>query len=206
MERRVPMTERSTDSRRGRYFVTDPYLRFYYRFLAAYQSKLAMGQQQQMLVTIDEHLPEFIQANTWQELCQEWLLLASAQDEIPAPIEEVGSEWKRSFTIDVVGISEADRSLVLGCCLWNTEPLNLEPMHELVKRTSAIIPKGEEDWQIYFVGFAAGGWTETAVAEANAVIVDDKVGRARRKWQATGIRLVDLDTIDEDLERWSDSA
>ncbi len=205
VERRVPVTERATDSRRGRYFVTDPYLRFYYRFLAAYQSKLAMGQQQQMLANIGENLPEFIQTNTWQELCREWLLLASARDQIPVPIEEVGSDWKRSFTIDVVGISEAERSLVLGCCLWHTEPSDLEPMHELVKRTTAIIPKGEEDWQVYFVGFAANGWTETAVAEVHTVILDDKVGRARRKWQAVGIRLLDLNEIDADLERWSES-
>jgi hypothetical protein len=202
VERRVPVTERSADSRRGRYFVTDPYLRFYYRFLAAYQSKLAMGQQQQMLATIDEHLPEFIRANTWQELCREWLLIASAKDVIPVPVEEVGSDWKRSFTIDVVGISEEDRSLVLGCCLWNDAPVDLTPMVELVKRASAIIPKGEEDWQVYFVGFAAGGWTETAVSEADSVIVDDKT---RRKWHATGVRLVDLAQIDDDLAAWSDS-
>jgi uncharacterized protein len=206
VERRVPVTERSADSRRGRYFVTDPYLRFYYRFLAAYQSKLAMGQQEQMLATIDEHLPEFIRANTWQELCREWLLLASAKDEIPVPVEEVGSDWKRSFTIDVVGISEEDRSLVLGCCLWNEVPADLEPMIELVKRTSAIIPKGEDDWQVYFVGFAAGGWTETAVAEAKSVIVEDNAGRARRKWQAAGVRLVDLAQIDDDLANWADSS
>jgi len=195
--------ERSTDSRRGRYFVTDPYLRFYYRFLAAYQSKLAMGQQQQMLTNIEQNLPEFIRSNTWQELCREWLLLASAQDDIPVPLEEVGSDWKRSFTIDVVGISEEERSLVLGCCLWNEEPAGLESMIELVKRTSAIIPKGEEDWQVYFVGFAAGGWTETAVAAASSVIVEDKT---RRKWQAMGVRLVDLAQIDDDLARWSEGS
>jgi hypothetical protein len=73
----------------------------------------------------------------------------------------------------------------------------------LVKRASAIIPKGEEDWQVYFVGFAAGGWTETAVAEAGSVIIDDK---ARRKWHAVGVRLVDLAQIDDDLAAWSDSS
>jgi AAA+ ATPase superfamily predicted ATPase len=202
VERRVPVTERSADSRRGRYFVTDPYLRFYYRFLAAYQSKLAMGQQQQMLQYIDLNMPEFIQKNTWQELCREWVLLASAQDELPIPVEEVGSEWKRSFTIDVVGISEQDRSLVLGCCLWNETPADPAPLQELVRRTSAIIPKGEEDWQVYFLGFASGGWSDTAVSEANTIIGDDKTGRSRRKWQAAGIRLLNLAEVDADLERW----
>ena len=56
------------DSRRGRYFVTDPYLRFFYRFMSAYQSKLALGQTQQLLDIIQDELPSFIDRNTWQEL------------------------------------------------------------------------------------------------------------------------------------------
>lgn len=203
VERRVPVSERSTDSRRGRYFITDPYLRFYYRYLAAYQSKLAMGQQRQMLQHIEESMPEFIQANTWQELCQEWLLLASAHDEIPLPVEHVGSEWKRTYTIDVVGVSEEARSLVLGCCLWNEQPADLRPFEELVQRTSATIPIGEEDWSVYYIGFAAGGWSEKAQTQAKTVVLEDKAGRARRKWQPVGIRLIDLATVDADLARWS---
>lgn len=206
VERRVPVTERSADSRRGRYFVTDPYLRFFYRFLAAYQSKLAMGQQEQMLETIERELPGFIQKNTWQELCREWLLRASATGELPVPVEDVGSEWKRSFTIDVVGISEQDRSLVLGCCLWNDEPADLEPLQELVRRTTSLIPSGEEDWSVYYVGFASGGWQDTAVAGAESIVYEEKAARARRKWQAAGVRLVDLLQLDADLARWLGSA
>ncbi|HID54803.1 MAG TPA: ATP-binding protein [Anaerolineae bacterium] len=204
VERRVPVTERSADSRRGRYFVTDPYLRFFYRFLAAYQSKLAMGQQEQMLVAIELELPAFIQKNTWQELCREWLLRASAKGELPVPVEEVGSEWKRSFAIDVVGISEEDRSLILGCCLWNEAPADLEPLQELVRRTSSLIPSGEEDWSVHYVGFASGGWSETAVAGIEDVVYEEKAARARRKWQAVGVQLVDLPRIDADLARWSE--
>lgn len=203
VQRRVPVTERDADSRRGRYFVVDPYLRFYYRFLAAYQSKLAMGQQKQMLETIEHSLPTFIEANTWQEMCRQWLLIASDQGEIPLPVEHIGSEWKRSFTIDVVGISELDRSLVLGCCLWQDELSDFEPIQELVRRTSSIIPTGEEDWAVYYVGFASGGWTEQAQAEVAALALEDKAGRTRRKWRLAGARLVDLAGVDADLKRWA---
>lgn len=203
VERRVPVSERSVDSRRGRYFVVDPYLRFYYRYLAAYQSKLAMGQQRQMLESIEQNLPAFIEANTWQELCRQWLLMASAQDDLPLPVEHVGAEWKRTFSIDVVGISEMDRSLVLGCCLWNEAPSDAEPIQELVRRTSSIIPTGEEDWSVYYVGFAAGGWLPDVQAEVEASLHDEKASRARRKWQPSGLRLVDLERLDADLTRWS---
>jgi len=60
VSRRVPVSQLGIDSRRGRYFVTDPYLRFFYRFMSAYQSKLALGQNQQLLEMIEEELPEFM--------------------------------------------------------------------------------------------------------------------------------------------------
>jgi hypothetical protein len=47
VERRVPVTQ-GERSRLGHYHV-DPYLRFYYRFLASRQSQLALGIQEQLL-------------------------------------------------------------------------------------------------------------------------------------------------------------
>ncbi len=198
--RQVPVSQFGTDSRRGRYFVTDPYLRFFYRFMSASQSKLALGQTQPLLDQIEEDLPDFISHNTWQELCREWLLLASAQGEIPVMVEEVGSEWAKSYTIDVAGISEHGKNLVLGDCYWQEGPVGLEAIEEIIKKTPNIVPKRKEGWSVYYVLFSARGWTEEAKAKA-AQLVDD-VGW-RRRWRATGIRLLNLDIVDADLVRWS---
>ena len=63
MERRAPVTQVER-SRLGRYHITDPYLRFYYRFLANRQTQLALGVQEQSLAEIKRHLRDFIGANT----------------------------------------------------------------------------------------------------------------------------------------------
>jgi hypothetical protein len=198
--RQVPVTQLGTDSRRGRYFVTDPYLRFFYRFMSAYQSKLALGQTQQLLEIIQDELPPFIDRNTWQELCREWLLLASANDEIPIPVDEVGSEWAKNYTIGVAGISDRSKSLVLGDTYWQDAPQDLAVVEELVKKTSQVVPTGSDDWSVYFVVFSAGGWTEKARAEANRLV---RRLSQRRRWRAAGIRLMDLQEVDRDLIRWS---
>ncbi len=200
VERQVPIMERSPDSRRGRYFITDPFLRFFYRFLAAYQSKLALGKMDQTMQSIVDGLPQFIEDNTWQELCREWVLSASAQGELPVPIEEVGSEWKRSYTVDIVGVSFTDRTLVLGSCHWGDEVLDLAPIDELLRRTSAVIPD-KESWSVFYVGFSATGWNEQAHAEATALVDNYRPGRA--KWQAVGVRLLSLEDVDADLARWT---
>ncbi len=198
--RQVPVTQMGTDSRRGRYFVTDPYLRFFYRFMSAYQSKLALGQTQQMLEIIQEELPPFINRNTWQELCREWLLLASAHDRIPVPLEDVGSEWAKNYTVNVAGLSSQHKSLILGDTYWLDEPQDLAAVEELAKKTTHIVPAGGGAWSVYYVAFSAGGWTEQARAKA-AQLVED-FGR-RRRWRPAGIRLMDLQEVDADLIRWS---
>jgi AAA+ ATPase superfamily predicted ATPase len=198
VSREVPVTELGTDSRRGRYLVTDPYLRFFYRFLSADQSKLALGEQQQVLTSINNSMPQFIQIYTWRELCQEWLLRASARGAIPVPVERVGSEWKRSYTIDVVGINQAEKSLVLGASIWNEDPADSAPLKELVKRTTAVLP-ANEDWSVYHLGFAANGWQPDVAQQATVMAT---TAAEDKTWHSAGVRLLDLQEVDADLSQW----
>ena len=200
--RAVPITQLGTDSRRGRYFVTDPYLRFFYRFMSAYQSKLALGQMDEMLGLIQGALPVFIADNTWRELCMEWVLRASGNGEIPVPVEEVGSEWAKNYVVDVVGISTSATSLVLGDCYWTDMPLGITAIEELVQKTATIVPKNDQVWSIYYVLFSASGWTKEAREGAEQAIIEGQPGR-RKRWQPMGIRLVDLNGLDADLIQWS---
>lgn len=204
VERRIPVTETNPNSRRGRYFVTDPYLRFYYRFLAAYHSKLAMGQHQQTMVAIESDLPAFIEQNTWLDLCQEWLLRASDQGELPFAIEDVGGEWKRSFMVDVVGYNPTAHQLVLGVRCWNAAPVDATPLCELIDRTKAVLTKDDEAlWTVYYIGFFAGGWQSDVLSEGEAYAQSQASGRGRQRWQVAGVRLLDLETVDNDLARWT---
>ena len=86
VERRVPLTQ-AERSRLGRYHIVDPYLRFYYRFLANRQAQIALGIQEQSLAEISRHLRDFIGANTWEEICREWLLRASAHGAFPVSVD-----------------------------------------------------------------------------------------------------------------------
>jgi hypothetical protein len=67
----VPLTEMKINSRRGRYYIVDPFLRFYYHFVAAFQAKLALGEQEEIVQAVEDGLPQFIEENTWPELCRE---------------------------------------------------------------------------------------------------------------------------------------
>ena len=88
--------------------------------------------------------------------------------------------------------------MVLGACVWNDEPADVDLIQELAKRTSAIVPKGET-WSVYYLGFAANGWKDGAAEQADQIIQTTAKGKL---WQSVGVRLLDLNEVDEDLSRW----
>jgi len=179
VERRAPVTQ-GERARLGRYHIVDPYLRFYYRFLASRQSQLALGIQEQSLAEIKRHLRDFIGANTWEELCREWLLRASAQQALPL-VDQVGGAWRRiawtraaqarperSRRMDVVGVNSMAKTLVLGECKWGPEASGRSVLTELVEKTAEIEPS-QGQWQVSYLGFARAGWTDASYAFAQEV-------------------------------------
>lgn len=200
VERRVPLSQRGTDSRRGRYYVTDPYLRFFYRFLSAHHSKLALGQVQPVLDLIRRELSDFITDSTWQELCREWLLLRSANERAPAPIDEVGSEWTRSSTIHVVGVRDGTPTVVLGDCYWQRVDAG-GALELLMQKATSLLSKRSDPWQVHLMLFSGAGWAEGAHDEVHQIV--QTRGSRSRRWEPVSVELVDLEQVDADLAMWS---
>jgi AAA+ ATPase superfamily predicted ATPase len=198
VERRAPVTA-DESSRLGRYHITDPYLRFYYRFLATRQAQLALGVQEQALAEIKKHLLDYIGTYTWEELCREWLLRAAALGDLPFAPDQVGSAWTRKTQVDVVGIDTMDKTLILGECKWSTKSMESDVLQELVAKAPDIVPR-KGKWTVYYLGFARGGWRENAKTFAKSLARSQEPGA---NWQVAGMRLLDLASVDADLVRWT---
>jgi AAA+ ATPase superfamily predicted ATPase len=199
VERRVPITA-SESSRLGRYHIIDPYLRFYYRFLASRQAQLALGESAQALEEIKRHLLDFIGTHTWEELCREWTLRASGRGELDISIDQIGSAWTRRAQVDVVGINTMEKTMILGECKWGTKAVGRKVLQELVSKTDQIVPKRGQ-WQVLYIYFARNGWTDAAKSFA-----EDKsnlVTPAGANWQTVGVKLLNLPQVDSDFHRWT---
>lgn len=197
VERRVPVTQ-GERSRLGRYHIIDPYLRFYYRFLINRQSQLALGVQDQALEEIKHHLRDFIGAYTWEELCREWVLRASAKGQLSLPVDQVGSVWTQKAQVDVVGINTMEKTLVLGECKWGPQTMGRTVLVDLVNKTTEFVPK-QGQWRVLYLGFARAGWSEQAHAFAQGVKATPPTGV---NWRGTLMQLLDLDKVDQDLTEW----
>jgi len=197
VERRVPVTS-GERSRLGRYHITDPYLRFYYRFLSTRQAQFALNIKTPALAEIKRYLPNFIGTHTWEEISREWVLRASAAGQLPFLADQVGSAWTRDVQIDVVAINQRTKTIVLGECKWHTRAAGRAVLQDLVAKTGAILP-GHGHWRVLYLGFSRAGWTDTAHSFA-ARMQHGKTGR--RNWSVEGMQLLDLKQVDEEMVEW----
>jgi AAA+ ATPase superfamily predicted ATPase len=201
--RRAPVTA-SGKSRFGRYAISDPFLRFHFRFVASRLSQIALGQNMQASEELRQHWVDFIGRYTWEEICREWVLRASnVSGTVPLYPDRVDSAWTKDAQVDVVGVNFMQRHLILGECKWTNQREKASVLRALVEsKTEKIIPPGV--WQVFYFGFSKEGWNEPALSYAavtNGTKPEEKTGSSQ--WRVVGMKLLSLADVDSDLAKWS---
>lgn len=185
--RRVPATVRRPEkSRKGRYVITDPYLRFYFRFLAPHLAAIEQGRGKQATSLLYDHLLDFIGTHTFEELCREWVGVVGEMDEHPFLPERIGSFWSRRAQVDVVAINWRSKDILLGECKWGRHPVARDVIGALVDKTERVLPDTAK-WKVHYSFFAREGFTQAA----------------RQLAAEHGAQLVTLLQIEDDLRRWT---
>ena len=124
VERRYPVTRAS--GKRVHYAITDPFLRFWFRFVAPRESRLHTRSQADRYLdeAVVPQLDKFVSEDAFERICQDWLL-----GEIEAAAE-VGRWWgsirrredgklrSRSHEADAVAVDEQGEVVALGSCKW----------------------------------------------------------------------------------------
>jgi AAA+ ATPase superfamily predicted ATPase len=191
VERRLPVTIPPAKRRRarsGRYHLSDPYFRFYFRFLAPNQDELAYHPEL-VLARIREGLRGFVGMTAFEELSRQWVTEQGRAGKLPLAVQEVGSHWSRTVQVDVVAVNWAERAILLGECKWGINAMSRAVVRELLEAKTPKVLKDLPDeragWRVRHAFFARAGFTDAARADA----------------EARGAILVDLETLDQDLRR-----
>jgi hypothetical protein len=118
LELRTPVAPRRPEAKRSIYRLSDPYLRFWFRFVFPNRSLLARGRVDDVLAEIERDLPTFM-GLAFEDCCREWVGRYAPGGLLPR-CEELGGWWSRDgqVEVDVVGVSD-QRFVLLGSCKWD---------------------------------------------------------------------------------------
>ncbi|OGO16567.1 MAG: hypothetical protein A2Z14_04335 [Chloroflexi bacterium RBG_16_48_8] len=156
VERRVPITEKRPEkSRKGTYRLSDPFLRFWFRFVAPNMHTLDVGDTRSVLKDVRSELPQYI-GLVFEDICRDWVREQGALGELPFIPERVGAWWVRDQEIDVVAYRE-DTAL-MGECKWIAAPVGLNILEDLKRKAGRLTQ--DAGWkEIHLALFSRSGFT-----------------------------------------------
>ena len=167
VERRLPVSippEDRAGSLRGRYHLSDPYLRFYYRFVEPHVEQIEQGLDGLTWSRISEQIRAYIGQGAFEEICRDWTLLQAQQHKLPFDPELIGSEWNAQAQIDVCAVNHREKRLLLGECKWTGDRIHRAYVLELIHdKTPKVLP--DSAWQIDYIFFSRSGFTPDALTE-----------------------------------------
>jgi AAA+ ATPase superfamily predicted ATPase len=173
VERRLPVTlteSQQRRSKRGRYFLRDPYFRFYFHFVAPH---LRLQRSiQETVAHIQNDLPAFTKAG-FETLAREWIAKQAqsgrATSDLPFIPEAIGSHWSRRVEVDVVAVNWRTRDILLAECDWGLAPVEPQMIVELAEKKGPLLkrdlPDRGEGWTFHYAIFTRTGLSEAAQAE-----------------------------------------
>jgi AAA+ ATPase superfamily predicted ATPase len=182
VERRLPATVpsmRQHRSRMGRYHLSDPFLRFHFRFLEPYaQEGILSYQPERVLPAIQRDLRAFVGSTAWEELARQWVVAQRANDALGFTPEVIGSHWSRTVQIDVVAINWQTHDILLGECKWGADAVDRTIVRALIAKAPLVLadlPKADAKWRVHYALFTRAGATPAARQELtahNGIVVD----------------------------------
>jgi AAA+ ATPase superfamily predicted ATPase len=183
IERRIPATvppDQRRYNRNSRYHLVDPYLCFYFRFIAPNLGLVEQELTELLWQRIRDQFRAFVGLTAFEELCREWTLAQARAGRLPFLPEIVGSHWSKDAQVDIVAVNWRDKAILLGECKWGTDPFGRSVVRELAGKAPLVVPG--EGWQVFYALFSRAGFTGAARAEAESI----------------SAQLVDLERLDEE--------
>ena len=191
VERRLPATvppPLRVKARSGRYHLSDPYFRFYFRFLAPHLDNPPL-KPDQVLVTVRANLRAFVGATAFEDLARQWVANQAENGRLDFQPEAIGSFWNRNVQVDVVALNWQTHDILLGECKWGLDRVDRQVARELIDDKTPLVLKelpGEgAGWKVHYALFGRSGFTPAAVAEVKKYaglmvdlqMIDDLLGK-----------------------------
>lgn len=153
VERKVPVTEHPTKSRKGIYRIQDHYFRFWFRYIYPHVTYLEEGRYETVLQRIRRDFPTFV-GTAFEEVCRDFL--RASRERMPVQWTSLGSWWDKEEEIDIVAGDDSGNYL-LGECKWSNKKVGTDIYLTLVERSGFLSSQGKK---FFYVLFSKSGYTD----------------------------------------------
>ena len=171
IERRTPVTA-GPQSRRGLYYISDLFARFWFRYVFPNQNYLEIGRtanvEAQLRATFDS---EFV-ATVFEQCCANYLWRMADRQEIPFVPQRIGHWWSKNQEIDIVALNQESKDVLFGECKWTQKPIGIDVLKSLYGKVQQVKWHREQRRE-WYVLFSRAGFQKALIDRASQPNADD---------------------------------
>lgn len=175
IEKQVPVTERNAEkTRKGLYFISDNFLRFWFRYVYPYKGELELDNTQISLDELDKDFKEKFVAFAYEDICKEIFARLCSDKAIDFTPSKIGSYWLNDKSgntqIDVMAVDTVNKRLFAGECKYHNQPIDADVYFELVKKVdnSSEIKSAFKGYTVIYGVFSKSGFTSRMTDISNS--------------------------------------
>jgi AAA+ ATPase superfamily predicted ATPase len=168
VRREVPVTEsRPEKSKKGLYRITDPFLRFWFRYVHPHSAALEMGLGDAILER--EVRPGFdgYVAGAFEDAARFHVARLARANRLPFRPDRIGGWWDRTAEIDVLAIGDREQRALAGECKWSVRPVGVDILEDLKMKTQALLSQNP-GLRVDYALFSKSGFTPALKTAAMA--------------------------------------
>ena len=177
IEKQVPVTEKNAEkTRKGLYFISENFLRFWFRYVYPYKGELELDNTQISLDELDKDFKEKFVAFAYEDICKEIFARLCSDKAIDFTPSKIGSYWLNDKSgntqIDVMAVDTVNKRLFAGECKYHNQPVDADVYFELVKKVdnSSEIKSAFKGYTVIYGVFSKSGFTSrmTDISNSNS--------------------------------------
>jgi uncharacterized protein len=157
IRRELPFGEHS--ERRAIYRVADPFLTFWYRFVAPLASDLQFSDPASVYAShVAPHLADYMGRSVFEEICGQWLR-RHAEPRLGLTVRQMGRYWSRDGRTEIDLVAELDNgALLFGECKWRADSVTRLSDLSTLQAKVASLPEARWRDKPSYILFALGGF------------------------------------------------
>lgn len=173
LKKEVPITEKNPEkSRKGLYFISDNFTRFWFRYVYPYKGELELDNRQIVLNELEKDFRQKFVAFVYEDVCQNIfanLCRSGALDFVPS---RIGSYWLNDLDgdtqIDVMAVDQQHKRVFAGECKYHNKPVDAPVYFALEEKVqkSAELKAAFPDYQVLYGVFSKSGFTQRLLDQA----------------------------------------
>ncbi|MBS5064188.1 MAG: ATP-binding protein [Hungatella hathewayi] len=169
----TPITEKNPEkSRKGLYFISDNFVRFWFRYVYPFKGELELDNTQ---IVLDEIQKDFIQkfvAFAYEDICKAIFADLCRRKAVAFVPSRIGAYWLNDLDsdteIDVMAVDHQNKLIFAGECKYHLKPVDTPVYFALSEKVkaSAEIQTAFKGYQIIYGIFSKSGFTKRLLQQA----------------------------------------